>query len=418
MVSLRHLVFRARDYPLARPHSGIRIFSTGIPFLIFLLAFISPVAAGNDFSTQLCETPDVTFTYFPTTAGPWPATVHFEAKESNCINCQWTWTVGRVDVNSATYEDTFHYNNLLDYTFNRPGKFFVTVEVLVPDQCTGFPATASKQEIIEITGEPLGGNGACLWLDRGVLWADPYESWGVTGRSPDFVASAPTCINCEYSWEIFEIEDPGPNRDWNSIQIYKVRDIPLESGDIYQNYGNRMISHNFQQPGFYQLAATVRNPASCPKDKFSTGGEQTAYAYYIIPDTSKPYAEVPPAYPSLSVMPDITTVSATTTTVAPSLTQQLDAILVNRTFRPTGEGVKELVPVYTPGPVTTSVTLAGSDRAGRPVTTTRDRTVPGGQAADIVATTIPPATTTRSPGFALPLVFCAGLVVLVLRYRK
>jgi len=391
-----------------------RIPITHIAVFLVLLALVVPVTAADDFSTQLCENPAVEFTYFPTNAGPYPATVHFEAKETGCSNCQWTWTVGRVGFDSSTYEDTFYYNNALDYTFNRPGSWFVRAEVYVPDQCGGFSSTSMRQEIIEISGEPLGGSGACMWLERGVIWVDPYESRGVTGRSPDFIASAPTCINCEYSWEIFEIEDPGTNPDWNSIQIYKVRDIPLESGDITQGYGNRMMSHTFQHPGVYQVAATVRNPAACPKDKFSTGGEQTAYAYYIIPDPSKPYADTVTTYPSMSVVPDITTVPVTTT-ITPTWTLQQDAVPVNRSFRATGDGVRTLEPIYTPAVVTTSVTLSrGGQVRGGPVTT-QDRGLYHPGATEALPETSP--TTTRTPGFALPAVICAGLVVLVM-WRK
>ncbi|NMB79280.1 MAG: hypothetical protein GYA23_09340, partial [Methanomicrobiales archaeon] len=149
MIFLRQKDLFASHHRSLAGYPVTRTIVAGILLILLLPALVVPAAA-DDFTTKVCENPGVEFTYFPATAGPYPATVHFEAKESNCVNCQWTWTIGRVGFESATYEDTFHYNNIMEYTFNRPGRYYVNVEVFVPDQCDGWKSAASKQEIIEI----------------------------------------------------------------------------------------------------------------------------------------------------------------------------------------------------------------------------------------------------------------------------
>jgi hypothetical protein len=408
MVSLK--IFRLRsDCPL--PFSASRFsrlsgfWTLGVIALLMILC-TSPASADDSFTTQLCETPGIDFTASLSAAGPYPVTVHFEAKESGCTNCQWTWTVGRPGWESATYEDTYHYPNMLDYTFVRPGRYNIDVEVFVPDQCNGYKAISHARHEIEVTGPALGGEGACLIIDNNVHTLTPAEARGEMGRSPEFFADAARCAACDYSWIIYKL-------DGDSIQGRRgrAREIPLSSGDIIPGTNNQRITHDFQEGGTYEIISIVNNPPACPKDMFN-GGEHWTEVYYNVAGSEGYPGEVfvrttPTTYPSLSPPPEVTTAISPTMPLNPSMTP-----VPGRTYRPTGEGVKELVPI------TTQQTLANlppGRGGGAPTLRQRDGVPVGETTASATSPTT--ATTTRSPGFELPLVVGAWLVALVM-FRK
>lgn len=406
MVSCNTLRLRSDHHPL-NPLSRF----TGLPgslqlvIITFLIILCScPAFADDSFTTQICETPGVAFTASPSTAGPYPVTVHFEAKESGCINCQWTWTVGRTGWESSTYEDSYHYTNMLDYTFTRPGRYYVDVEVFVPDQCNGFNTASRARHEIEITGPALGGEGACLLIENNAHTLTPAEARSPMGRSPEFFADTLRCANCDYSWIIYKV-------DGDSFQDRRgrVREIMLNSGDIIPGSNKQRFTHDFQEAGTYEIISIVNNPTTCPKDMFN-GGEHWTEVYYNVLEAEGAGDQVtiqtpPTTYPSLSPPLDETPAISPTQTPNPSMTP-----VPGRTYRATGDGVKELVPITTQQ---TLATLPPGRGGGPPTLRQRD----GVPMRENTAATTPSTTTTRSPGFALAVTLCAGLVVLILRRK-
>jgi hypothetical protein len=289
------------------------------------------------------------------------------------------------------------------------------------ESCPNFPYTATSSQIIEITDPtPAGGvDGICSnprdafimttsitnTLSNGVYTANTGQhDFGAQPNS----GQGRFCNNCVYTWKIQHSVDASGWGDWE--------DVPLDPYTSTQQGLGSSLNYDFARPGFYAVTVEANNPPGCPGVDVRVYTPQIMKKEVsILPSptvtTSMGYAmEEKSSYKKTA--PDTILELVTPTVIVTKSTQEIlpQVLLTVGTTYP-------INPSSTLQPGSTIVpqqTLRGS---GGPSTT-----IPATQATiTATAPSVNPSssmsTTTRTPGFALWITLCAGLVVLVLRRK-
>jgi hypothetical protein len=423
--SLFPLIGHRTDGSASRP----RIPATEIVAILFLLAscFIPVSADDGPVAGIPCHSPRITNIISSTTpTGYAPLTITFTPQVTDCYECGYLWSI--TESVAGGLGTNYYHERELTHTFAEPGGYTVQLRIFenMP-ACTGETSEATAYQSVNLHAPPSivtpTQNVNCPDIstmtlevrqtsDSTALVQYPSGSRSVQLRW--FSSLSGSCPTCVYTWSIYKMTDT-------------FEPVSLGSGDILARYDGAALQHTFNQPGTYKIYLRMTNADSCPYTGDSRPYLPASVIHHVTDPVATPTIPIAMAIPpddltEVTLSPPVAPgsapvnpgVSATTAVPAPAPAQLQAA----NTILPMATQLPVTVPQGTWQPAGTPVpALANADNPAANAAPGVTTAVPGGSGAAGVSPVAAPLGTTRTPGFALGITLCAGLLVMTLRKK-